>query len=90
MEFIPEHWSDDYLVFEDEKAKQSLAIVREAASGDDAVEIFNRDLRVKRGKKKQPRATHFVRITTFEGTIAQLKAAGWTPPKPRKKERSAR
>jgi hypothetical protein len=71
------HWTDDYLVFAKPKDKISLAIMQECEDGDAAVELYNTTVR----KPRKPKATHAVRITTYAGTIAQLKKAGWVPPK---------
>lgn len=77
--FIPKHWTDDYLVFAAPKDRQSLAIMRNQRNGGAAIAHYNKR------KSKPTRATHAVRITTYAGTIAQLKSAGWNPPKPKKK-----
>jgi hypothetical protein len=70
----------DYLVFEDEKlGRLSLAIVRDVDDEASAIAHFNSKVRIARGKKKQPKATHAVRIRTAEGTLARLSEIGWKP-----------
>jgi hypothetical protein len=67
-----ELYTDDYLVYASEKDRLSLATMRECESAEAAITLFNSDVRIKRGKKKQPQATCAVRIWTFEGTLFNL------------------
>jgi hypothetical protein len=75
------NWTNDYLVYAAPNDRLSLAIMRECDSEASAIKLFNSDVRIKRGKKKQPLATCAVQIRTFEGTLARLKALGWKPRK---------
>lgn len=62
----PEHWTNDWLVFASPQDRLSLAIVRDAKSGSDALTKYNKRRNI------TPRAKHAVRIQTFEGTLHHL------------------